>query len=154
MPSYPCKQHSDFKSAKHRQKHINLLLLDGSEEFHRTYGPDGKPLQPFVLPGERSGVQTPAQVAEHGQFRSGHQLAPKRYWASAYVEGGQQASDLAKQVGSKRSPTGNFLGLVNPGVARTVATSGQLPNMRRDALSTVRAGTPDRLPWADSQTEG
>jgi hypothetical protein len=143
MPAYPCKQHSDFKSAKHRQKHINLLLLDGSEEYHRTYGPDGKPRQSCVQPGEPSIATTPAhpKVAQAEPLQAGAKES-KSWWASAYVEGGQQAADLAKQVGSKRSPTGNFLGLVNPGGARLVPQNGQLPNIRREQLSKVRDRNP------------
>ena len=49
-----------------------------------------------------------------------------RKWTAAYAGGGQEAADIAKQVGSMRSPTGTFFGLTQPGRLRTMMTAGAL----------------------------
>lgn len=45
-------------------------------------------------------------------------------WVCAYEEGGQEAADLARQVGSKRTPAGTFFNIARPGHLRAQSTEG------------------------------
>ena len=137
-PEFPCKQHSDFKSAAQRRKHVNLLLLDGCDEFERTYGPDGRPRQPLVLPLQPRKTRGPAPTVPDSVKHTTQACETARQWTTAYEEGGQEAADVAKQVGSSRTPIGTFFGLVNPGVARQDPTNGLMPNTHRELLCKVR----------------
>jgi hypothetical protein len=152
-PHFPCKEHSDFKAARQRRKHVNMLLLDGCDEYHRTYDTDGwprhplqLPLQPRTLTATKPAVATePLAKAEPPAVNgcasgAGDSSAAgpgassaleragtsQRKWAAAYADGGQEAADLAKQVGNVRSPTGTFFALTKPGRLRTPAATGAL----------------------------
>lgn len=137
---FPCKQHVDFRAARYQRKHINLLLLDNCEEYARTYGPDKKPQA-------HASIETAlkqAATSRHLQPKSSACTAAlsltkrtKNLWQSASAEGGQEPADLTKQVGNKRTPTGTFFGLANPGLARPPQATDCVPNMRRDNLTQV-----------------
>jgi hypothetical protein len=174
MPMFPCKEHADFKSTKHRRKQVNALLLDGCEEYHKTYSTDGWPRKLLALRGAPPLLKTgrplaytqvaavratahahaqpggghdraaaapqgtaPAAADAHGaaeaqNVRDSHaaQQAGKPKWACAYVQGGQEAADIAKQVGNVRSPTGTFFGLTSPGKLRAAATASAAAGAR------------------------
>lgn len=135
---FPCKEHADFRAARYQRNHVNLLLLDSCEEYDRTYGPDGRP-------HEHASIATALKRASAArQLRSKCSTAAvsltkrtKNLWQSASVERGQEAADLTKQVGSKRTPTGTFFGLANPGLARPAPATDSVPNLRRENLTQV-----------------
>jgi hypothetical protein len=132
---FPCKQHSNFRSATQRRKHINLLLLDGCEDYSRTYGLDGLPRE------EASILWALSRPSQHASGRQPGQVSTltraKQLWQSAYVEGGQEAADLAKQVAGKRSPCGACFGLANPGLTRAVPPVECVPNMKQPNMTQV-----------------
>eukprot|EP00892_Ulva_mutabilis_P005040 jgi/Ulvmu1/2908/UM147_0006.1 len=137
---FPCKQHPDYRAARYQRKHINLLLLDSCEEYSRTYGSDGRPQ-------EHASVETALKRSAGRQLQSkavvGTASLVKRtkdLWQSASVEGGQEAADLTKQVGSQRTPTGTFFGLANPGLARPSPSTDSVPNMRQDNITQSALG--------------
>lgn len=134
---FPCKQHSDYRSARYQRKHVNLLLLDSCEEYSRTYGHDGKPQEHATIETalKRTGGRQLQSKVSTGTISVVKRT--KDLWQSAAVEGGQEAADLAKQVGSKRTPAGTFFGLANPGLARPAPATDGVPNMRQQNLTQV-----------------
>lgn len=164
-PHFPCKEHSDIKSADQRRRHVNLLMLDGCSEFERTYREDGWPKQPLEDPlgpphwgmprsnlshsttsrdGSPSSMTAtqrisatgasppissgaPGNAAEAGPPEdtcSPAALGSSKKWVCAYEQGGQEAADLARQVGSKRTPAGTFFNVTQPGHLRSKSAQG------------------------------
>jgi hypothetical protein len=131
MPAFPCKQHSDFRGASQRRKHINMLLLDGCEEAIRirqpAHGSGGIERDPC----SRDVLQRNLGAANTGQS------AQTKTWCAAYKEGGQSAADLARQVGNKRTLAGQCFGLANPALPNRVQKAGCVPNMELASVTQV-----------------
>jgi hypothetical protein len=130
MPTFPCKQHSDFHAAAQRRKHLNMLLLDGCEEAIRIRKPAEAvpPPRNHGSPSVAQGAGTePQPCPRHAQI-----------WTAAYKEGGRAAADLARQVGNKRTPAGQLFGLANPALPNRVHDAASLPNALRESVTKVR----------------
>lgn len=143
LHEFPCKQHADFKSASHRRQHINLLLLDNCEEYTKTYGADGRPLEHATISALQKRVAKCKVAVGHvsDQVVTGKstRMPSKELWQSSYVEGGQAAADCWKQVGNKRTNIGTFFSLGNPALPRAKEVQDKVPNMRPMSLTQVRA---------------
>jgi hypothetical protein len=136
---FPCKQHSDFRSARQRRKHINILLLDNCEEYSRTYGADGRPQEhasiSAALAKYKNRKCNPLPSSQNASNLLGK---PRDLWLCAYAEGGQEAADLCKMVNRKRTPIGTFFGLANPSLPRSGCAKDTVPNMRPLSLTEAR----------------
>lgn len=163
LHEFPCKQHVEFKNARYSRKHINLLLLDNCEEYSKTYGVDGRPLEHATisaLAAKRAAKYKATLVEQRSQkapvtvdtsFRS------KDVWQCAYAEGGQEAADFCKMVNNKRTPIGTFFGLANASLPRAKEVINKVPNMRPISLAEVRANlnrSKTHLPWLSGSVGG
>jgi hypothetical protein len=96
-----------------------MLLLDGCSEYERTYGKDGKPQEESsiraMLEAQGTGDQGKLTDMVKG-IAATCEVQDKTVWRPAYVEGAQDAADFAKKVCNKRSPSGSFFSLGNPGL--------------------------------------
>lgn len=144
LHEFPCKQHADFKNARYSRKHINLLLLDNCDEYLKTYGADGRPLEHATI---TAALQSRAAKYEALKANASEQAVAvgasqrsKDLWQCSYAEGGQQAADSWKQVGSRRTPIGTFFGLGNPALPREKDIPNKVPNMRPKSLTEVCNG--------------
>jgi hypothetical protein len=120
IPRFPCAEHETFHAAQQRRKHLNNILLDACEEYHRIYDANGWPRAPIQLPLQPQGqhtqplayspvTMTSKQCSQLAGNANGHFL-----WTCAYEAGGQGAADLAKQIRSSRSPSGTVFALTVP----------------------------------------
>lgn len=142
MHEFPCKQHVDFKNARYGRKHINLLLLDNCDEYSKTYGEDGRPLEHATISAlqKRAAKYKAVVNCEAAKMASAdNSMLSKHVWQCAYAKGGQEAADCWKMVGNKRTPIGAFFGLANPSLPRAKEQNDKVPNMRPVSLTEVRA---------------
>jgi hypothetical protein len=122
---------------------VNLLLLDNCEEYGKTYGVDGRPLEHCTISAavQRRAAKYKAAIEREPEQamkkETNSSLASKDLWQCAYAEGGQGAADCWQKVGMKRTPIGTFFGLCNPALPRAKEIVGKVPNMRSISLTEV-----------------